>query len=235
MLVMTDGYSRHTTVRFLRTKGEAAQIIIEYIRQMERQTGCTRKRVHSDGGREFDNNRLNTFFEEKGIQYTTTAPHSSAQNPVVERHIGIIMNDTRTLLHAASLSSTFWALAANHATYVRNRIPSQAGKTPHEPMFKRKHHLKVWGCAAYAWVPLVNREEGKLSPRAHLHIFVGFKKGTSNARLFDPATESFKESRDVRYLENAFPSSENVDLKDLDIDSERAPPKTVGAHRPPQI
>ena len=214
MLLITDSFSRYTVAYFLVTKGEAAEYFVTYRVWAEKQTGKKLRRLHTDGGGEFVNGKLKTACEKAGIEFTINAPYSSSQNGIVERHIGITLSDSRAMLHESHLSSRFWALASHR---LRNRIPNRV--TPHELFFSRKprtDHLRVFGCAAYAWIPDARRHEGKLSMRAKLYIFVGFVQGTSNVRLYDPKEKTFTVSRDVRFLEDLFPSHERVDLSFLD-------------------
>jgi hypothetical protein len=74
------------------------------------------------------------------------------------------------MLHESGLHPSFWAQAAAHAVYIRNRIPRADGITPHEMMFKSKprtDHLRVFGCAA---IKMVKESSGK-SMTVELSIF----------------------------------------------------------------
>lgn len=209
MLLIVGSHTRYVSVHFLRNKNETYRCMLDYRALMEKQSGHLLKRVHSDGGGEFDNNRFRDWCTANGIAFTTNAPYSSSSNGLAERFIGTIINDARAILHESGLHPSFWAQAAAHAAYIRNRIPRPDGSTPHELMFKTKprtDHLRVFGCAAIKWIPESHREFGKLNDRGMVTIFLGYVSGTSNVRLYDPETETFTVSRDVRYLENVMPA-----------------------------
>lgn len=211
MLAFTDSFSRHTSVFFLASKNAETvhQCFRQYQAFTEKQSGHTLKQLHTDNGKEFDNRFTRDYCESNGIRYTTNAPYSSKRNGLVERRLGIIMDDVRAILSGCNLPPKFWALAANHAVYLRNRLAREGEKTPHELMFgarPRTDHLRVFGCTAYAWIPEVHREEGKLGNRAKVGIFVGFVEGTSKYRIYDPVEKTFEASRDVKFVESTFPA-----------------------------
>jgi hypothetical protein len=152
---------------------------------------------------------MHTHCARKGIFHRTTTPYSSVRNGKAERRIGIIIADTRTLLIDSGLRPTFWAYAAAHAAYIRNRVPNKDGDSPHSKVMgaePRLDHLKPFGCAAYVWIPEAQRTDRKLNARALRGIFLGFEPGTHNARIFDPVGRKHLRSRDVKYQEEVFPA-----------------------------
>ena len=81
------------------------------------------------------------------------------------------------MLADAKLPKKFWAEALVTASYLRNRSPTKAlaGKTPYEAWNGEKphvHHLRVFGCAAYAHIS--NDERKKLDPKSKRCILLGY-------------------------------------------------------------
>jgi hypothetical protein len=100
MLLICDSFSRFTAAFFLHSKSEAVKCLLTYQKWAEKQTGHLIRRIHTDGGREFQNNIFKDYCKEQGMNLTSTAPYSSLQNPISERHIGITIYDARAMLHS---------------------------------------------------------------------------------------------------------------------------------------
>ncbi|GJU73979.1 retrovirus-related pol polyprotein from transposon TNT 1-94 [Tanacetum coccineum] len=58
ILVIVDDYSRHTWVYFLHTKGEAPDMIIDFVNQVQRNLKAQILTIRSDNGTEFKNKKL---------------------------------------------------------------------------------------------------------------------------------------------------------------------------------
>ncbi|CAI7917057.1 unnamed protein product [Closterium sp. NIES-54] len=108
LLVVVD-YSRYTMVFPLRSKGDVAEVLIDWIRaarlQLRESFGSDFLvlRLHSDRGGEFSSARLGAFCRAQGIRQTFTLPASPQQNGIAERRIGMVMDVTRTsMIHAAA-------------------------------------------------------------------------------------------------------------------------------------
>ena len=61
-------------------------------------------------------------------------------------------------------------------------------------------HLRVWGCRAFACVPL--ELQGKLGPKLREVLFMGYPPGVKGYRVRDVMTGQFFNSRDVVFDEN---------------------------------
>ena len=230
MLVITDSASKYTKVVLLEHKSEAYESVKAFVTNIERQTSHKIKNIHADGG-ELDSNKMKRYCQQLGIDFHPTAPYTSNQNAIVERRIGIIVADARTLLIDSGLSGRFWGYAAMHATYIRNRLTPKDGISPHEAVYGKKpslKHLHPFGCAAFRWIPPVHRPEGKLGPRAEKTVYVGCEDGISNFRLFNLETEQGFRSRDVKFYEHHFPAKRGAkhDLAWFNIQWEMSQPAT---------
>jgi transposase InsO family protein len=207
LCVFIDVATSHVKVYHLKVKSQATEAFKSYRRWAENQTGKRIKLLHTDGGGEFSNQEMKEYCNSRGIEHRLNIPCGSTQNAYAERRIGIIINDTRTLLIDSGLPAEYWGYASAHSVYLRNRIGRQGRVSPHELLLKRKprlDHLRVFGCAAYTWLPQVHRELGKLNARAELTVFLGFEEGTSNSLLVDRNNGRFLRARDVRFVEDRF-------------------------------
>lgn len=204
VLVIVDDCSRRTSVYFMKSKGEATDLLKTHIRAAENQTGLVVRRVRTDNGREFVNHRLTSFFKENGILHEKTVPYSPAQNGVSERMNRTLVEAARTLLAESQLPAVFWAEAINTAAYVRNRCTHSAlqGRVPEQiytGRYQTVRYFRVFGCVAYAWIPQHSR--GKLDSKSRESIFLGYCLDRKGYRLFDPERNQIFVSRDVKFIE----------------------------------
>ncbi|GJV54820.1 retrovirus-related pol polyprotein from transposon TNT 1-94 [Tanacetum coccineum] len=103
ILVIIDDYSCFTWVTFLRTKDEALEIIIKFLKQAHVSENARIRYLHTNNGTEFLNQTLRNYTEDVGITYTTSTARTPQQNGVVERR-------NRTLQTRTQVSSRFGAL-----------------------------------------------------------------------------------------------------------------------------
>nr|GEZ36760.1 hypothetical protein [Tanacetum cinerariifolium] len=92
--VIVDDYSRFTWVKFLRSKDEAPDFIIKFLKMIQVRLKVPIHRIRTDNETEFVNQTLHEYYEEVGISHETSVARSPQQNGVVERR-------NRTLIEAA--------------------------------------------------------------------------------------------------------------------------------------
>ncbi|GJW54636.1 retrovirus-related pol polyprotein from transposon TNT 1-94 [Tanacetum coccineum] len=80
-LVIVDDYSRYTWTRFLKHKNEAFDHFEILSKKIEVQKGCPIISIHTDHGREFDNEvQFGAFCDANGITHNFSAPRTPHQN-----------------------------------------------------------------------------------------------------------------------------------------------------------
>ncbi|GJV84664.1 retrovirus-related pol polyprotein from transposon TNT 1-94 [Tanacetum coccineum] len=94
ILVIVDGYSRFTWVKFLASKGEAPDFIIKFLKMIQVRLNATVRKIRIDNRTEFVNQTLRTYYESVNISHETSIARTPQQNGVVERR-------NRTLVEAA--------------------------------------------------------------------------------------------------------------------------------------
>nr|GEW50264.1 hypothetical protein [Tanacetum cinerariifolium] len=145
ILVIVDNYSRFTWVKCLRSKDEALDFIIKFLKMIQ-----------------------------VGISHETFVAHSLQQNSVVEIRNHTLIKVARTMLIYAKALLFLWAEAVDTAWYTQNHSVVRLchGKTPYEILHDKLPDLlffHVFGALCY---PTNDSENlGKLQPKANLAGF----------------------------------------------------------------
>ncbi|KAJ9542139.1 LOW QUALITY PROTEIN: hypothetical protein OSB04_028645 [Centaurea solstitialis] len=203
-LVIVDEYSRYTWVFFLRSKSDAPEEIILFVRKMERLNNLTVRSIISDHGTEFKNSTLETFFDQKGISQNFSSVRTPQQNGVAERRNRTLIEAARSMLSEANLATQFWAEAVNTACYTQNRslIVKRFRRTPYELFRNRKpsiEHLHIFGCVCY----ILNNEDnlGKFDSKSDDGIFLGYSSISKTYRVFNKRRQTIEETIHVKFDE----------------------------------
>ncbi|GJS89935.1 retrovirus-related pol polyprotein from transposon TNT 1-94 [Tanacetum coccineum] len=134
ILVIIDDYSRFTWVKCLRSKNEAPDFIIKFLKIIQLRLKAPVRRIRIDNGTEFVNQNLHEYYEKVGISYETFVARSPQQNGVVKRRNRTLIKAACTMLIYAKAPLFLWAEAVATACYTQNRsiIRLYHGKTPYE-------------------------------------------------------------------------------------------------------
>lgn len=206
-LVIVDDYSKYTLVFFLFSKDETPQLIIDFIKQVERDLKDNLKfrAIRSDNGTEFRNSTMNGFCTEQRITRQFSAPRTLQQNGVLERKNRTLTEAAKTMLSVSKLPIYFWEEAVRTTCYTQNRtlINKKHMKTPYiltrrKPLVKYFH---VYGTKCF----ILNDEDdrlGKFAEKVHEAIFVGYTP--SSYRVFLIKELVVKESVNVTFLPQVF-------------------------------
>ncbi|GJU95528.1 putative reverse transcriptase domain-containing protein [Tanacetum coccineum] len=108
ILVIVDDYSRYTWTHFLRFKDETLEVLIDFLKMIQRGLHAQVITVRTNRGTEFLNKTLQTYFKE-GISHQTTIAQTPEQNGVVERRNCTLVEVARTMLLSSKLPLFFWA------------------------------------------------------------------------------------------------------------------------------
>nr|GEW17693.1 retrovirus-related Pol polyprotein from transposon TNT 1-94 [Tanacetum cinerariifolium] len=111
ILVIVDDYSRFTWVKFLRSKDEAPDFIIKFLKMIQVRLKVLVRRIRTDNETEFVNQTLREYYEEVGISHETSFARSPQQNGVVERRNRTLIEAARTMLIYAQALLFLWAEA----------------------------------------------------------------------------------------------------------------------------
>nr|GEX01666.1 retrovirus-related Pol polyprotein from transposon TNT 1-94 [Tanacetum cinerariifolium] len=177
ILVIIDDYSRFTWVKFLRSKDEAPDFIIKFLKMIQVRLKVPVRRIRTDNRTEFVNQTLCEYYEEVGASHETSVARSPQQNGVVERGNRTLIEAARTMLIYTQAPLFLWAEAVATACYTQNRsiIRLRHRKTPYELLHNKLPNLSflhVFGALCYP----TNYSEnlGKLQPKADIGICIGY-------------------------------------------------------------
>nr|GFB68942.1 hypothetical protein [Tanacetum cinerariifolium] len=172
ILVIVDDYSRFTWVKFLRSKDEAPDFIIMFLKMIQVRLNVPVCRIRTDNGTEFVNQTLREYYEEVGISHETSVARSLQQNGVVKRR-------NRTLIEVARTIKTPYEL-------LHNKLPDLS-------------FLHVFGALCYPTND--NDNLGKLQPKADIGIFIGYAPTKKAFRIYNRRTRRLVETIHVDFDE----------------------------------
>nr|GEY81472.1 retrovirus-related Pol polyprotein from transposon TNT 1-94 [Tanacetum cinerariifolium] len=154
VLVIVDDYSRYTWTYFLRSKDETPEVLIDFLRLVQRGLQAQVRVVRTDKGTKFLNQTLHAYFAAEGILHQMSVARTPEQNGVVKRRNCILIEADRTMLSAAKVPLFFWAEIIATACFTQNRslvIPRHE-KTPYHIINNRKPSVKffhIFGSLCY--------------------------------------------------------------------------------------
>lgn len=221
-LLVVDNASRYCMVDFLSKKSDAFEKLIEMIRQKQNQLGKKLKRLHTDSGGEFKNDRLVSFLREEGIEMTNTTTATSEHNGIVERMNQKMEEYGRSLLIGSDSPPELWGYAIQHSVTIHNHSASSALKgetpigmfhslvpsSPEDPPPIRTisalnlNDLKVFGCDAFVLVS--DDKRGKFDQRTANGIYIGYSRQQNAHRILMCDSLSERVERNVTFNEQSF-------------------------------
>ncbi|GJZ31837.1 retrovirus-related pol polyprotein from transposon TNT 1-94, partial [Tanacetum coccineum] len=154
ILVIVDDYSRFTWVKFLRSKDETPEFVINFLKQIQVGLNKTVRYIRTDNGTEFVNQVMSKYYEGVGIFHQKSVPRTPQQNGVVERRNRTLVEAARTMLIFSKAPMFLWAEVVATACYTQNRslIHTRHNKTPYELVHDKKPDLtflRVFGALCY--------------------------------------------------------------------------------------
>nr|GEV31555.1 retrovirus-related Pol polyprotein from transposon TNT 1-94 [Tanacetum cinerariifolium] len=173
ILVIVDDYSRYTWVHFLRSKDEAPEVIITFLKRITVLLQSPVIIIRTDNGTEFKNQVLKVYFDSVGITHQMYSVQTPQQNRVVERRNRTLVEAARTMLIFSRALLFLWAEAIATACFTQNRsiIHRRFNKTSYELINGRKPNisfLRVFGALCY---PKNDREDiEKLGAKGELDL-----------------------------------------------------------------
>ncbi|GJV91195.1 retrovirus-related pol polyprotein from transposon TNT 1-94 [Tanacetum coccineum] len=211
ILVIVDDYSRFTWVKCLRSKDEALDFIIKFLKMIQVRLKVPVRRIRTDNGTEFVNQTLREHYEKVDISHEISFARSLQQNSVVKRRNRTLTEVSHTMLIYAKALLFLWAKAVATACYTQNRsiIRLRHGKTPYELLHDKLPDLSffhVFGALCY----LTNDSEnlGKLQPKADIGIFIGYAPTKKAFRIYNRRTRRIIETFHVDFDELTAMASE---------------------------
>nr|GEU95679.1 integrase, catalytic region, zinc finger, CCHC-type, peptidase aspartic, catalytic [Tanacetum cinerariifolium] len=134
ILVIVDDYSRFTWVKFLRSKDEAPEFIIKFLKMIQVRLNENVRNIRTDNETKFVNQTLRSYYEDVSISHETSVAHTPQQDGVVKRRNRTLVEAARTMLIYAKALLILWAEALATACYSHNRslMRLRRGKTSYQ-------------------------------------------------------------------------------------------------------
>nr|GEZ74158.1 hypothetical protein [Tanacetum cinerariifolium] len=171
ILVIVDDYSRFTWVKFLRSKDETPEVVINFITQIQVGLNKTVRYVRTDNGTEFVNHTMTEYYERIGIFHQKIVHRTPQQNGVVERRNRTLVEAARTMLIFSKALMFLWAEA----------VATSFG--------------------VFCYPTNDSEDLGKLQPTADTGIFVGYAPSRKGYRIYNKRTRRIMETIHVQFDE----------------------------------
>ncbi|GKA60389.1 retrovirus-related pol polyprotein from transposon TNT 1-94 [Tanacetum coccineum] len=213
VLVIVDNYSRYTWTHFLRSIDETPEVLIDFLKLVQRGLHAQVRTVRTDKGTEFLNKTLHAYFTQEGIRHETSTARTPEQNGVVKRRNRTLVEATRTMLSAAKVPLFFWAEAISTTCFTHNRslIIPRHEKTPYHIINGRKPSVKffhIFGSLCYIVRDGENLD--KMKEKGDACIFVGYSTQSRAYRVFNKRTRVIVETIHVNFDELPQMASDHV-------------------------
>nr|GEV97427.1 hypothetical protein [Tanacetum cinerariifolium] len=211
--LIVDDYSRYTWTHFLRSKDETPEVLIDFLRLVQRGLQAQVRIVRTDKATGFLNQTLHAYFAAEGILHQTSVARTPEQNEVVERRNRTLIEAARTMLSAAKVPLFFWTEAIATVCFTQNRslvIPLHE-KTPYHIINDRKPSVKffhIFGSLCYIVRDGENLD--KMKEKGDACIFVGYSAQSRTYRVFNKRTRVIVETIHVNFDELPQMASDHV-------------------------
>nr|GEW45171.1 hypothetical protein [Tanacetum cinerariifolium] len=192
VLVIMDDYSRYTWVHFLRSKDEAPEVIIKFLKRISVLLQSLIIIIRTDNSTEFKNQMLKEYFDTVGISHQMSSVRTPQQNGVVERRNQTLVEAARTMLIFSRAPLILWAEAIATA----------------KPDIS---FLYVFGALCY---PKNDRENiGKLGAKGDIGFFIGYSADSCAYRVYNRRSKKIIKTINVSFDELSAMAFEQSSLK----------------------
>nr|GEV32759.1 hypothetical protein [Tanacetum cinerariifolium] len=176
VLVIVEDYSRYTWVHFLKSKDEAPEVIIKFLKRITVLFQSSVIIIRTDNGTEFKNQVLKEYFDTVGISHQMSYVRTPEQNGVVKRRNRTLVEATRTMLIFSRAPLFLWAEAIATAYIL---------------------FLHVFGALCY---PKNDQEDiGKLGAKGDIGFFIGYSADSCAYRVYNRQTKKIMETMNVSF------------------------------------
>nr|GEY91865.1 hypothetical protein [Tanacetum cinerariifolium] len=204
VLAIVDDYSRYTWVHVLRSKDEAPEVIIKFLKRITVLLQSPIIIIRTDNGTEFKNQVLKEYFDTVGISHQISFVRTPQRNGVVERHNRTLVEAARTMLIFSCAPLFLWAEAIATACFTQNRsiIHHRFNKTPYELINGRKPDISFLHVFSALCYPKNDREDiGKLGAKGDIGFFIGYSADSCTYRVYNRRTKKIIETMNVSFNE----------------------------------
>nr|GEU95378.1 retrovirus-related Pol polyprotein from transposon TNT 1-94 [Tanacetum cinerariifolium] len=202
VLVIVDDYSCYTWVHFFKSKDEAPEVNITFLKRINVLLQSPVIIIRTDNDTKFKNQLLKEYFDTVGISHQMSSVRTPQQNGVVERRNQTLVEAARTMLIFSRAPLFLRAEAIATACFTKNRsiIHRRFNKTPYELINGRKpdiSFLHVFGALCY---PKNDHEDiGMLGAKGDIGFFIGYSADSCAYRIYNRRTKKIMETINVSF------------------------------------
>nr|GEZ18660.1 retrovirus-related Pol polyprotein from transposon TNT 1-94 [Tanacetum cinerariifolium] len=204
VLVIVDDYSRYTWVHFLRSKDEAPEVIITFLKRITVLLQSPVIIIRTDNGTSFKNQVLKEYFDTVSISYQMSSIQTPQQKGVVEQRNWTLVEVARIMLIFSRAPLFLWAEAIATACFTQNRsiIYRRFNKIPYELINGRKPDISFLYVFSALCYPKNDREDiGKLGAKGDIGFFIGYSANSCAYRIYNRRTKKIMETMNVSFDE----------------------------------
>lgn len=213
-LLATDPYTGGVWAYDTTNKKLLVDMALRVIKSIRTQTGKRIKRLHSDLGSEFENNKLKAYCKDRGIEYHPAPTGEKEMNGLAEGSVRLAKEAITTMINHARKNSRnrmeqmLWPHALRHYVFVKNRshISKKTGKTQYELQYGKKpsvENVGVFGCDAFVHRDRKNRAT-TFSPRAEPGVYLGHDFERNCPTILLLGSNKIIRCRSVEFREGTF-------------------------------
>nr|GEZ59289.1 integrase, catalytic region, zinc finger, CCHC-type, peptidase aspartic, catalytic [Tanacetum cinerariifolium] len=185
-----------------KSKDETPEVLINFLRLIQRGLQDQVRIIQTDKGIEFLNQTLYAYFVAEWILHQTSVARTPEKNGVVGRRNRTLVEVARTMLSVAKVPLFFWPEAIATACFTQNRslvIPRHE-KTPYHIINDRKPSVKffyIFGSICYIVRDGENLD--KIKEKGDEYIFVEYSTQSRAYIVFNKRTKVIMESFHVNF------------------------------------
>ncbi|MBW0558206.1 hypothetical protein O181_097921 [Austropuccinia psidii MF-1] len=216
-LTMVDQHTSFKITKFLKNKSDVFNEFVIQQKLLENLHDRKIKKIVTDGGGEFVNQRFKDLANTCGFTHIVAPPYTPEYNGFAERANRTILDKARCLLLNSNIPNQYWAEAVNTATFLTNIIPtpSRNNYSTHYLWLKvppKIRKIRTFGCKVVFAIPKQKRT-WKLGPVGEIGILLGFENEAY--RILKISDKKVYSSRHVVFFEKEFPSLSDNKKSDL--------------------
>nr|GEW78704.1 hypothetical protein [Tanacetum cinerariifolium] len=227
----------YTWIHFLRSKDETPEVLIDFLRLVQRGLHAQVRIVRPDKGTKFLNKTLHAYFAAERINHQTFVAQTPEQNEFVERRNHTLVEAARTMLSAAKVPLFFWAEEIATTCFTQNcsLVIPRHEKTPYHISNDRKPSVKffhIFGSLCYIVRDGENLD--KMKEKGDECIFVGHSTQLRYYKVFNKRARVIMETIHVNFDDLPQMASDHVS-SDLVPQCQRTEPKHDSLSPGPQF
>nr|GEY40259.1 hypothetical protein [Tanacetum cinerariifolium] len=204
---------RYTWTHFLRSKDETPEVLIDFLRLVQRGLHAQVRIVQTYKGTKFLNKTLHAYFASEGINHQTSVARTPKQNSIAKRQNRTLVEAAQTMLSVAKVLLFFWAeaIATTCFTQSRSLVIPRHEKTPYHIINDRKPSVKFFYIfASLCYIVRDGENLDKMKEKGDACIFVGYSTQSRAYRVFNKRTRVIVETIRVIFDELLHMASDHV-------------------------